>query len=251
VTRPLDRTGQLPQLGALDEEAGEFWVANPFTMPAERKNLSAFERNRLYLNVPDGPFLDASFASTADIDSDSRSVVAADFNRDGAVDLLICSVGGGPLRLFLNRFPRRHWIRLDLVGKASNRPAIGSRVILHCEGRQIVRDLFAPNPFMGQGPPQLLIGVGTAEQIERIEIRWPNGGIQEYQQLPVDRHITIRESETGFEVQKLSPSARTTESSSLRVTIPRPLTTVLAVPARSEHRPSPRGITASPGPRVR
>ena len=34
-------------------------------------------------------------------DSDSRSVVAADFNRDGAVDLLVGSVGGGPMRLFL------------------------------------------------------------------------------------------------------------------------------------------------------
>ena len=202
MTQPLDRTEKLPQLGTLDEEAGEFWVANPFTMPAERKNLSAFEPNRLYLNVPNDPFLDASFASAADIDADSRSVVAADFNRDGAVDLLVCSVGGGPLRLFLNRFPPRHWVRLHLVGKTSNRPAIGSRVILHCGSRQIVRDLFAPNPFMGQGPPQLLIGVGDVTQIDRIEIRWPTGKVQEMQQLPVDQDIIIRESEDTFEVQE-------------------------------------------------
>ena len=94
MSQPLDRSCLLPELGEVDKKAGEFWVQNPFLIPRNGGNLSAFEPNRLFLNTGDNAFLDASFASSANIDSDSRSVVAADFDRDGAPDLLVGSVGG-------------------------------------------------------------------------------------------------------------------------------------------------------------
>ena len=96
MSRPLDRTASLPELGKVDRENGEFWAGNAFTMIGEGNNLSAYERNRVFLNTGDGKeFLDASFASAADIDSDSRSAIVADFDRDGWPDLLVGSVGGG------------------------------------------------------------------------------------------------------------------------------------------------------------
>ena len=69
MTRPLDRNARLPQLGKLDRQAGEFWVENPFEIIAGGMNLSAFERNRLYLNLDGLSFIDASFASSADTES--------------------------------------------------------------------------------------------------------------------------------------------------------------------------------------
>ncbi len=51
MTRPLDRNAQLPEIGRVDREGGEFWVENPFDMPTEGLNLSAYERNRLWLNL--------------------------------------------------------------------------------------------------------------------------------------------------------------------------------------------------------
>ena len=86
MTRPLDRNASLPPLGDIDSEGGEFWVTNPFEMPVNGMNLSAYERNKLFLNVDGIRFVDASFASQTDIDSYSRGVVATDFNRDGRVD---------------------------------------------------------------------------------------------------------------------------------------------------------------------
>ena len=142
VSQPLNRSNpQIKALGELDEEAGEFWVENPFEMMEARANLSAYERNRTFLNVDGKSFIDISFASAADLDSDSRSVIAADFDRDGATDLLVGSVGGGPLRLFLNRFPKQNSVRIVLVGESSNRAAIGARLIAHVGSRQIVRDV--------------------------------------------------------------------------------------------------------------
>src|SRR4051794_14287703 len=106
VSQPLNSTCRLAPLGKVDKEAGEFWVANPFMMPQLGLNLSSYERSRLFLSVKGSSFIDASYPSGTDIDSDSRAVIVADFDGDGWPDLLVGTVGGGPLRLFLNRFPR-------------------------------------------------------------------------------------------------------------------------------------------------
>ena len=190
----MNRGSQIPILGELDEEAGEFWIVNPFFIPLSGNNLSAFERNCLFLSCDGQDFVDASFTSGADIDSDSRSVIAADFDGDSAVDLLVGSVGGGPLRMFRNNCPQGRVLRLKLQGTHSNRPAIGARVIVRCGSRQIVRDLFPANGFMGQSPAhEMLIGLGDSEQADEVIIRWPSGREQRLENIPAGRLRTVVE----------------------------------------------------------
>lgn len=189
----MDRTCSLPELGEVDTAAGEFWVENPFMMPKIGKNLSAYERNCLYLNVNGDSFLDASFASNADFDSDSRSAIPMDYNQDGVPDLLVASVGGGPLRLLKNQMPQGKRLLLTLEGTKSNRSAIGARVIVKVGKRQIVRDLFPANGFMGQAPAQLSIGVGNVKKVDEVSIRWPTGKQQIKNDLSTEEQIVISE----------------------------------------------------------
>jgi hypothetical protein len=194
VSQPHNRLSQLEAIGEIDEEAGEFWTKNPFQMPNERENLSSFERNRTFLNLDGNSFIDISFASGADIDSDSRSVVAADFNRDGATDLLVGSVGGGSLRLFLNRFPKANFSRIRLEGSGSNRAGIGARLTATVERQKLIRDLFPQNGFMGQGPAEIILGLGDAKVIDRLEVRWPSGKTQIYKNLAANRYFLLKEN---------------------------------------------------------
>jgi hypothetical protein len=193
VSQPHDRLSQLDAIGEIDEEAGEFWTKNPFQMPNERENLSSYERNRTFLNLDGKSFIDVSFASGADIDSDSRSVVAADFDRDGATDLLVGSVGGGSLRLFLNRFPKANYSRIRLEGSGSNRAGIGARLTATVGARKLVRDLFPQNGFMGQGPAEITLGLGDATAIDRLEVRWPSGKTQVYENLAANQYFLLKE----------------------------------------------------------
>jgi len=205
VSRPLDRTCRLPELGEVDRDAGEFWVESPFQLMKLGHNLSSFERSRMFLSVRGKAFIDASFLSAADIDSDSRSVVVADFAGDGAPDILIGTVGGGPLRMFRNQFPRTNRrLRIDLVGVESNRPAIGARIVAHVGGRQIVRDRFPANGFMGQGPVETILGVGEANRVDRLTIRWPTGRVQEFTDVPVNCSLTITEGRSEYRVRELA-----------------------------------------------
>lgn len=194
MSQPHNRLSQLEAIGEIDEEAGEFWTKNPFQMPNERENLSSFERNRTFLNLDGNSFIDISFASGADIDSDSRSVVAADFNRDGATDLLVGSVGGGSLRLFLNRFPKANFSRIRLEGSGSNRAGIGARLTATVERQKLIRDLFPQNGFMGQGPAEIILGLGDAKVIDRLEVRWPSGKTQIYKNLAANRYFLLKEN---------------------------------------------------------
>ncbi len=208
MTQPLDRQCELPALGDLDSDAGEFWVENPFMLKPTGNNLSAYERNRMYLNRNGTEFLDASFASNTDIDSDSRSAIAADFDRDGHVDLFVGSSGGGPLRLFSNQFPRTHHrVRLVLEGSDSNRAGIGSRITLQCGDRQIVRDVFLHNGCLGMSPADLIVGVGDATTIDRLTVRWPTGKAQSFENLPVDAHITLTEGKAEAAHQMMAATA--------------------------------------------
>ena len=185
--------------GDLDVEAGELWVTNPWELMSEGINLSAYERNRLFLNCGGREFIDLSHQSGADIDSDSRSAIAADFDRDGDLDLLVASVGGGPLRLFMNQIPSDfRSVRVLLEGVKSNRQGVGARLQIEVGERQIVRDVFPANGLMGQHPTEIVVGVGAVDQIDRLLVRWPSGHTQVYQNVPVGGTLQIREDATNY-----------------------------------------------------
>ena len=205
MSQPFDRSCKHEARGDLDVARGEFWVENTFQMPAQRHNLSAFEQNRVYLNQTGQRFIEVSHASRANIDSDSRSAVIADFDGDLAPDVLVGSVGGGPLRLFKNQFPvSGQRIRLNLIGHRSNRHGIGARVTLKCGQRQIVRDLFPADGFMGQSPVNWIIGAGPVEHVDQLIVRWPSGLTQQFEGVPVGHVITIEESNDKLSVEALS-----------------------------------------------
>lgn len=194
MSQPLDRTCKLSPLGQLDESAGEFW-SHPFDMARQGDNLSAYERNKLFLNSGAGGFVDASFASGADLDSDSRSVMVADFDGDLAPDLLVGSVGGGPLRLFRNRMHQANRVAIRLRGVRSNRQGIGARVTVVTDNKRMIRDMFPANGFMGQSPPVLYVGLGTATTIKHLRVDWPSGEHQEYRDVPANASLTVIESD--------------------------------------------------------
>lgn len=194
MTRPTDRTCELEAIGDIDRAAGEFWNTSPFAIVKDGENLSAYERNKFYMNLDGHKFFDASFASNADIDSDSRSAIGADFDGDGDPDLLVASTGGGALRVFDNQLDRgNHFLRIKLTGSKSNKMAIGSRVTLEVGDRKIIRDLFPRNGCMGLGPADLLIGVGKAETIDKVTIRWPTGKTQVVENVSAKEILKVKE----------------------------------------------------------
>ena len=93
MSQPYDRSAAVKQPGQLDKSLGEFWVENPWDIVRDGHNLSAYERNRVFLNVPAAAggtaatgtrdFLDVSYLSGA------ADAIPAD---DGAFDFAFLSM---------------------------------------------------------------------------------------------------------------------------------------------------------------
>ncbi len=178
-------------MGALNADAGEFWMENPWQVGDH--NVSAYERNRILLNSRNRSFVDISHLTTADTDSDSRSVVSGDLNQDGMPDIVVRSSGGGALRVFLNRFPQTRWLKVSLRGIKSNRQGIGAKLIFEVGGQKIWRELYPMSSFYSQEASLVHIGIGNNDRIDRVTVAWPSGITQTFEDIAADQHILIQE----------------------------------------------------------
>ena len=200
MSQPFNATAQVPCLRDLDTDRGEFWVSSPWNFPASGENLSAYERNGVFLNDRQGGFHDVSFVSGADSPGDGRSAVSWDITGDGMPELFVRQAGGGSLLVFRNRFPRAHWLKLSLRGTRSNRFGIGAKVTCETGNKLVVRrSLYPVVNFLSQSPAMLHLGLANATRVKRLTVRWPSGTTQEWTDLPVDSHLVLHEDREGFE----------------------------------------------------
>jgi len=181
----------------LDTEIKEFWIERAAEIVRKGENLSAYERNRTFLNVGGKDFLDISYLSGTDSDGDGRAVVAADFRNNGQLDLVVRQVGGGPFLMFENRFPKKNYLKVSLRGSRSNRLGIGARLKATCGDLTQVRDNFPVNSYQSQAPTIVHFGLGSFTTVPRLEVVWPSGHKQVFTDVVANRHIRIDESKQG------------------------------------------------------
>jgi hypothetical protein len=199
VSQPFDRGAKVPAPGKLDLNLGEFWVENPWEIVRGGHNLSCYERNRTYLNVRGREFLEISHLTGADNEGDSRSAVAADFRNNGRLDVVLRQVGGGPVVVYENRFPQKHYLKVSLRGGKSNRQGLGARLTATVRGQPLVREMYPHNTYRSQAPNIVHFGLGDADRVERLVIRWPSGLEQVLTDVAADRHLLVEEGEAAVE----------------------------------------------------
>jgi hypothetical protein len=139
---------------------------------------SGYQKKRLFRNMADGTFQEVAAAAGVDTDLDGRGIGVGDFNNDGMLDFYQTNANQ-PALLFRGR-PENpgNWVELKLMGTKSNRDAIGARVILTAGGNAYLREVNGGNGSAGQSTTRLHFGIGTASRVDRVEIRWPSGLVQ-------------------------------------------------------------------------
>jgi hypothetical protein len=199
VSQPYERGAEIPTPGKLDATQKEFWVPNPWEIVQKGHNLSSYERKRTFMNAKGGNFLDISYLTGADGDGDGRGIVAGDFRNNGRLDLVLRQISGGPVILYENNFPQRHYLKVSLRGTKSNRLGIGARLTATVKDRPLVREMYPTNSYRSQMPNIVHFGLGDATKVDRLTIRWPSGKEQVVTDVAADRHIVVEEGKDGKE----------------------------------------------------
>ncbi len=88
-----------------------------------------------------------------------------------------------------------HWLGVRLIGTRSNRDGYGATVKAQAGGFKLTRLCHADGSYMSSSDPRLLFGLGTADKVENLTIRWPSGQTDRLTNLPIDRYVTIREGQ--------------------------------------------------------
>ena len=164
--------------------------------------------NLMFHNQGGKKFTDVTTAGGFGHLQKGHGISFADLDNDGDQDIFI-QIGGWYVGdrfgngLFENPGFGNHWIGIKLVGKQSNRSAIGTRVratiVENGKTRSIYRWVNSGGSF-GANPLRQQLGLGQANRIKELEIYWPKTDLtQVFKDLPVDRFIEIHEDAAQIE----------------------------------------------------
>jgi hypothetical protein len=123
----------------------------------------------------------------------ARGAAFGDYDDDGDVDVVVNNVHEPPDLFRNDSGPGRHWSLLKLVGTRSNRDAIGARVAAVAGGVTQWQEVRGGGSYISQNDLRVHFGLGAAERLEKVWVRWPNGLEEEWTDVPVDRVYTLRE----------------------------------------------------------
>ena len=117
-----------------------------------------------------------------------RGAAFADFDNDGRVDIVVTRIGERAAILHNRMGDGANWLGLRLIGKKSNRDAIGARVKAGAQWNHVTRSV----GYASSSDPRVHFGLGAQSSVE-VEIHWPTGAVQKLGSVKANQYLTVEE----------------------------------------------------------
>lgn len=151
---------------------------------------------KYYKNNGDGTFNFEGGGLTAP--AFATGVSSGDYDNDGDLDVYLHG-GNGAKSLFQNDTVagNRNWINIKLIGNPSNKSALGAFVrikanIYNTTYSQL-REVNAQNSFQSQNDLRVHFGLGNANTIDSLIIKWPSGNVQTFSNVSASMFYSLTE----------------------------------------------------------
>jgi len=175
--------------------------------------LESLVPNRMLKNVHGERFADISASSGTGHLQKGHSIACGDWDRDGDVDLFVQmggTVNGDKYHniLFQNPGQRNHSLTVKLIGKKTNRAAIGARIKVVTAGEKPLTTCrhVSSGSSWGANPLEQTLGLGKANRVATLEIHWPTSGTtQVFHNIDADQGIEVTEFADDYRKLNFKP----------------------------------------------
>jgi hypothetical protein len=147
------------------------------------------QRNQLFENLGRGQYREV-LASGLDAVRSSRGLAAGDLDGDGDLDLAVNN-SNDLAEVYENVSAAGSWLAVDLHAASGNRHGIGARLELETAGRRQEREVRTASSYLSQNALTAHFGLGAAPRAGRLTVRWPDGKLQLFEDLPAGRRLAV------------------------------------------------------------
>jgi enediyne biosynthesis protein E4 len=155
----------------------------------------------LYRNLRNGHFEDVSSQGGSGImvPVASRGAAFGDFDNDGDIDVVVNTVNDFPQLLRCDSRLENNWLKVKTIGTKSNRSGIGARLrcVTHPPGEtkphSQIDEVRSGGSYISQNDLRVHFGIGKAEKVELLEIRWPSGAVDTLKDVKPNQLIVVKE----------------------------------------------------------
>lgn len=161
------------------------------------------QRKIVYVNLGNSRFEDVTEQIGGDIliPRAGRGAAFGDYDNDGAMDVLVNNVNDYP-NLYRTRLNQHnHWISIRPVGVRSNRSAIGARIRCKVGPMELIDEIRSGGSYYSQNQLRAHFGLGSAQKVDWIEILWPSGRMDRFENVAPNQILYVKEGEGPTEVQ--------------------------------------------------
>ncbi len=159
------------------------------------------QQKLLYKNQRNGHFDDVSMQAGPGITVPvaSRGCAFGDFDNDGDIDVVVNTVNDYPQLLRCDSASGHNWIKVRTIGTKSNRSGIGARLrcVTHppdeAKPHQQIDEVRSGGSYISQNDLRVHFGLGKADKVDLLEIRWPSGIIDTLKDLKSNQLIYVQE----------------------------------------------------------
>jgi hypothetical protein len=169
------------------------------------------EPKLVFQNQRDGTFKDISAQTGSAVGTPqvSRGLAVGDLFNRGRLNIVVENLTGAPMILEAQSNPAHHWVSFDLEGSPTNRLALNARVRVTTGKLQQTGEVRSGGSYLSQSDLRLHFGLGDASRIDKIEVIWPNGSTQTFENVAADRFYHLTQGATlatGKESQHAPPT---------------------------------------------
>jgi hypothetical protein len=174
------------------------------------------QRKLLYRNLRNGRFEDVSLSAGPGISapSASRGCAFGDFDNDGDLDFVVNCVNAPPQLIRCDSSNKNNWVKIRTIGTKSNRSGIGARItcVTRVAGREKphsqIDEVRSGGGYYSQNDLRVHFGIGEAQKVELLEIRWPSGQTDSLKDLKPNQLYYVTEGQGITRSVNFAPSKK-------------------------------------------